>query len=166
VRVHGDRELVDHLRRDALREAAKPLLPRMMAEEVMGYRSPVGFFGNLRQEDGHLDLKLHGLFPLVAGARAMALRHGAEATGTRARLAAIAELGLMGEGDLEALCRAHELFLKLILRQQITDIENGRAPGNLVRVEGLDRQARKALTASLRDVARLPQLVLDVAARG
>ncbi len=166
VRVYGDRALVDALRHEALEDAAKPLLPRMMAQEVMSYRSPVGFLGNLRLDDGRLDLKLSGLFPLVAGARAMALRHGIEATGTRARLVAVAGLGMMGAGDLEHFCEAHELFLELILRQQITDIDAGRQPGNRIHPDRLDRGTRRDLRKALRDVARLPQLVLDVAAHG
>jgi len=166
VRVHGDRELVDTLRQHALDEAAKPLLPRMMAAEVMDYRPPLSLFGRFQLQKGRLDLKIEGLFPLVAGARAMALAHRVEATGTRARLAAVAELSLMGSGDLERFGKAHELFLELILRQQIEDMAAGKTPGSLVDVSGLPRAARRHLKVALRDIAHLPQLVLDVAARG
>lgn len=102
----------------------------------------------------------------MAGARAMALAHRVEATGTRARLAAVAELSLMGSGDLERFGKAHELFLELILRQQIEDMAAGKTPGSLVDVSGLPRAARRHLKVALRDIAHLPQLVLDVAARG
>ena len=166
VRVHGDRELVDALRKHALHEAAKPLLPRMMASEIINYRPPLDLLGRFQLQDGRLDLKLRGLFPLVAGARAMALRHGVEATGTRARLAAVAELGLMGEGDLERFGSAHALFLELILRQQIADVAAGAKPGSMVDVNALDRTTRRRLKTALRDIAHLPQLVLDVAAHG
>ncbi len=166
VRVHGDRELVDDLRAHALREAARPMLPRMMAAEIMDYRPPLDLLGRFRTQDGRLDLKLNGLFPIVAGARAMALRHGVEALGTRARLAAVAELGLMGSGDLERFSSAQELFLELILRQQLDDIAAGRTPGSRIDVSVLQRSVRRRLKSSLRDIGHLPQLVLDVAAHG
>ncbi len=73
----------------------------MMAEQLQTWVSPRGFLGGtLKTKDGRLDLKIGGLFPLVAGARAMALRHGIEATGTAMRLTALAELGTIARADL------------------------------------------------------------------
>ena len=100
VHVHGDRSLVDELRSQALAAARKPLLPRMMAEELQSHRSPLDLFGRFRLADGRFDLKLGGLFPLVAGSRAMALRHAVEATGTRDRMTALSGMGLIADGDL------------------------------------------------------------------
>lgn len=165
VHVHGDRMLTDRLRSLALEAARTPVLPRMMAEQLQTWVSPRGFLGVLKTKDGRLDLKIGGLFPLVAGARAMALRHGIEATGTAMRLAALVELGKIARADLLAFTEAHEVFLDLMVRQQIRDLEAGVPPGPGIDVSQLAPGQKRRLRRCLGDVSRLPGLVLDVTAR-
>ncbi len=166
VHVHGDRMLTDRLRSLALETARTPVLPRMMAEQLQTWVSPRGFLGGLKTKDGRLDLKIGGLFPLVAGARAMALRHGIEATGTAMRLTALAELGTIARADLLAFTDAHEVFLDLMLRQQVRDLGAGVAAGPGIDVTQLSPRQKRNLRRCLGDVSRLPGLVLDVTARG
>ena len=166
VHVHGERMLTDRLRSRALETARTPVLPRMMAEPLQTWVSPRGFLGGLKTRDGRLDLKIGGLFPLVAGARAMALRHGIEATGTAVRLAALAELGVIARADMLAFAEAHEVFLDLMIRQQIRDLEAGVAAGPSIDVTQLSPRQKRNLRRCLGDVSRLPGLVLDVTARG
>ncbi len=166
VHVHGERMLTDRLRSRALETARTPVLPRMMAEQLQTWVSPRGFLGGLKTKDGRLDLKIGGLFPLVAGARAMALRHGIEATGTAVRLAALAELGVIAKADMLAFAEAHEVFLDLMIRQQIRDLEAGVAAGPSIDVTRLSPRQKRNLRRCLGDVSRLPGLVLDVTARG
>lgn len=165
VHVHGDRILTDRLRSLALEAARTPVLPRMMAEQLQTWVSPRGFLGVLKTKDGRLDLKIGGLFPLVAGARAMALRHGIEATGTAMRLAALVELGKIARADLLAFTEAHEVFLDLMVRQQIRDLEAGVPLGPGIDVAQLAPGQKRRLRRCLGDVSRLPGLVLDVTAR-
>ncbi len=166
VHVHGDRMLTDRLRSLALDTARTPVLPRMMAEQLQTWVSPRGFLGGLKTKEGRLDLKIGGLFPLVAGARAMALRHGIEATGTAMRLAALVDLGKIARTDMLAFTEAHEVFLDLMVRQQIRDLEAGVAPGPSIDVGQLAPRQRRRLRRCLGDVSRLPGLVLDVTASG
>ena len=166
VHVHGERELTNHLRNQALEAARTPVLPRMMAEQLQTWVSPRGFLGGLKTKGGRLDLKIGGLFPLVAGARAMALRHGIEATGTAMRLAALTELGAIARSDMLAFTEAHEVFLDLMIRQQIKDLEAGVAAGPGIDVTQLAPRQKRRLRRCLGDVSRLPGLVLDVTARG
>ncbi len=166
VHVHGDRILTDRLRSLALETARTPVLPRMMAEQLQTWVSPRGFLGGLKTKDGRLDLKIGGLFPLVAGARAMALRHGIEATSTAMRLAALVELGKIARADLLAFTEAHEVFLDLMVRQQIRDLEAGVPPGPGIDVAQLSPRQKRSLRRCLGDISRLPGLVLDVTARG
>tara|TARA_B100000686_G_C16616557_1_gene876800 strand:+ start:468 stop:686 length:219 start_codon:yes stop_codon:yes gene_type:complete len=72
----------------------------------------------------------------------------------------------VGEGDLSAFLDAHDLFLRLVLAQQLQDIGQGKAPGSKVDIAALDRPTRKRLRKVLRSVSHLPQLALDVAACG
>lgn len=65
-----------------------------------------------------LDLKLHGTMPLVDAARLLALAHGVEATGTDARLQALAAAGILSSSELTDWTGAFEFFQTLRLRSQ------------------------------------------------
>lgn len=162
VRVHGDLALAEALRRLATRAAQRPMLPRMLAQQLEGIRAPISVFGGLRAVEGWLDLKMHGLFPIVAGARAMALRHGVEATATAERLRAIAAAGLIGEDDLGGLLEAQELFMTLILEQQLRDLRAGRDPGTRVEPARLSPGRRRRLKEALRRAALIAHTAQDV----
>jgi hypothetical protein len=94
VGVQGEPALAETLRELATRAGRRPMLPRMLAQQLAGIGPPIGLFGGLKGGEGRLDLKLHGLVPIVAGARAMALKHGVAATATAERLRALAAAGL------------------------------------------------------------------------
>lgn len=158
-RVYGDISLADALRESAMAAAARPMLPRMMAMELQGRRSPVGLFGGFRTEGGRFDLKLNGLFPIVAGARALALRHGIAETATDARLRAVSGRGLLAEEDLAGLIEAREILTGLMLAQQVRDITAGADPGNRVAVAVLSRSERVRLRRALRRAAAMEAIV-------
>src|SRR5262249_10008749 len=67
--------------------------------------SSVDLFGQLIAKDGPeknaIDLKLRGTKPLVEVVRLLALKNGIEATGTPARLAALAEAGVLVREDAD-----------------------------------------------------------------
>lgn len=164
--VAGDPSLADGLRRHALAEAgeAKPFLVTLSGE-LERFRPPVGLFGRLRTADGRVDLKIGGLFPIVAGARILALRYGVAETGTLARLMAVHRAGRLGETDLKALTDAHRAILDVILRQQIADIADGRAPGSAVDPRRIDRETRTRLVGLLRGLELVPEMVRSALAR-
>jgi DNA polymerase-3 subunit epsilon/CBS domain-containing protein len=134
----------------------------MMAQELEQVRVPLTLFGGFREREGRLDLKLNGLFPLVAGARAMALRHGVAETSTAARLEGLAAAGLLGEADLAGLLEARRLFMTLILEQQLVDLRAGGTPGTRVEVARLASSVRSRLRRALRQVGAIHRTVLDV----
>jgi len=159
--VYGDRALAQSLR-DHAAEAGRtrPFLV-MLSKELGAGGSPVGFLGGLKTENGRVDVKLHGLFPIVAGARVLALKLGATETATRARPAAALAAGIITEEDFDALERAQALFLRLILDQQIADIEAGQAPTVRVDVRRLGSVARRQLKEALRRTEIVQRLVQD-----
>lgn len=161
VRVHGDLKLAEGLRELATQAARRPMLPRMMAQQLEGFRAPIGVFGGLRGVEGRLDLKLHGLFPLVAGARAMALRHGIAATATADRLRALAGEGLIAEEDLAGLLEAQELFMTLVLEQQLRDLRAGGEAGTRIELALLTPVRRRRLTEALRRAALIAHTAHD-----
>ncbi len=101
--VHGDLSLGAQLFDSAFDAAAnQPVFAKLMGEKLFSASNPFTLFGNLRTEEGRIDLKLHGLFPIVTAARALAIRHDIRRRSTRQRLEGLAERGL-------GLRRGHEL---------------------------------------------------------
>lgn len=98
------------------------------------------------------DLKLHGLMPLVAAARLLALRAGVADPATPARIAGLAERGRISATEAERLQAAFGALLDAVLRQQLADLEAGRAPGSLVDTAAMAPEARAALKDALKAV--------------
>ncbi len=158
--VHGDLALGEAVLAEArgLARAAPDFL-KLLAVQAAGMRAPLGLLGGLRRDGGgRTDLKIGGLLPLVAGARALALRHGIEARATPERLAALAGLGIAAPGDIAAVARAHAALLAAVLDQQLADAEAGVAPST--RVDAA-RPAARGLAADLRQVATMAALVSE-----
>ena len=108
-----------------------------------------------RDRDGRVDLKLFGLLPLVGAVRLYALAHGVAATGTRPRLAALAELGVLPAAETANLSAAFDLLAGRILRQQIDDSLAGRPLGTFVSVATLPARENERLVEALRAIALL-----------
>jgi signal-transduction protein with cAMP-binding, CBS, and nucleotidyltransferase domain len=151
--VHGDFALADELRRHAL-AAARParMFLAFMAEQLKEAGAPLGFFGRILTEAGRVDLKRGGTFPIVAGARVLALRSGSTALATGERLAAAVSAGLLNEGDATRLGEAFELLMELILEQQLADIAAGREPSSRVELKRLSAIRRARLRSALKAV--------------
>jgi signal-transduction protein with cAMP-binding, CBS, and nucleotidyltransferase domain len=98
------------------------------------------------------DLKLHGLMPLVAATRLLALRDGVTETGTAQRIAALAARGSIAAREASTLQAAFALLLDVLLRQQLADLAAGRRPGNLVDTAAMPKETRQALREALKAV--------------
>jgi CBS domain-containing protein len=112
-----------------------------------------------RSDEQPLDLKKLGSFPIVHGARALALRHRVHATGTVARLAA-----LVAQGQLDAelgrdLTEALHYLMGLRLRMQLRQRASGHAPTNLVKPSDLSLMDRDQLKDALVIVRRFRGLL-------
>ncbi|MEW6256399.1 MAG: DUF294 nucleotidyltransferase-like domain-containing protein [Pseudomonadota bacterium] len=120
-----------------------------------GGESPaaLGLFGAIRTENGRVDLKRCGLFPIVRAARILAIAHDVRTRTTPARLEGLAHAGLGAGRDLSDLSHAHATLLAEILHQQIEDAGTGVAPSNKVDPGRLDAARRAALKEALRIAA-------------
>jgi DNA polymerase-3 subunit epsilon/CBS domain-containing protein len=163
--VHGDGALAAGLWDEAWAAArGAPSFLRLLAEAGAAHESAFGFLGRLKGEEGRIDLKRHGLKPLVTAARLLALRHGVARRSTAERLQGVRALDLGGAADLDGALAIHERLLGLVLRAQIADIAAGRPAtnrvplalagglglletlkGDLRRLESLDELAREAV---------------------
>ena len=163
VPVHGDMAMAESLFVDAYAMGSEdPAFAKQLAAANADFSGAFGLFGKLRTENGRIDLKTAGLFPIVSTARILAIGHGVARRATGERLAGLIAAQIGGETDLRRFDAAHELILTRILAQQIADIHAGQPPGNKVAVKGLDRDARDALRDALADLRPADSLVRDL----
>ena len=157
--VHGDVALADLLWREAFDAAQGNAGFAKLLLEAAGQVEPGrNWFGGFRTVEGRIDLKKTGLFGLVSIARTLAIRHHVIERSTPARLAGIKSVVQESESELDALVEAQGIFLDLILKQQIADLERGRPPSNAVEVKGLSRRDRERLRGALQAVENLDEL--------
>lgn len=145
----GGARLAETLRLEAtaIAQASPPLLAAM-GEAAGGRNAALSLFGRIRKDGyGRTDIK-SAMRPIVAGARAAALRHGVTALSTAQRLKeAAASRG--ADEDAALLAEIHGFLMRLNLSQQIADIEAGIRPTNLVDLNSLSRQDRDHLREAL-----------------
>jgi DNA polymerase-3 subunit epsilon/CBS domain-containing protein len=163
VGVHGNAALANELWRSAFDAAQGNVAFAKLLVEAAGEVEPgITMFGNFRTENGRIDLKKMGLFGIVTTSRVLAIRHHLLERSTQARLSAIASLGRGGDTDLDALAHAHEVFIDLILGQQVADMHGGLSPSNKVAIKPLSREQRARLRKSLGAVRHLDALTRDL----
>lgn len=156
--AHGDLALAQELRSfafDAVRGDAAFAKLLLQAEGFAP--SGLTWYGGIRTDQGRIDLKKAGVFGIVSAARALAICHHVTGRSTQDRLRGLAALQLGSEQDIDALAEARDVFLDLILRQQLVDIAAGRPPGNAVEVRRLTRRQRAHLKTALQAVEPLEE---------
>ncbi len=112
-------------------------------------------------EDEHtLDLKKAGLFPVVHGARALALAQRITATGTVDRLEALVGKGTLDAQQATALIDALHFLMGLKLEQGLRRVDRGQVPeGSMISLERLSSLERDLLKDALGVVKRFKLLL-------
>jgi len=164
--VHGNAGLAGAVRQAAFDAARGQVAFAKLLVEDIRIPAGLGFFGGIRTEGGRIDIKAHGLYGLVATARAMAIRHHVMERSTPARLAAVKDVVKVRQTDFEALIEAHVVFLDLIATQQVEDAVNGIPPSNAVSVKRLTARGRERLRVALGAVACADELARAVLFQG
>jgi CBS domain-containing protein len=106
------------------------------------------------REEAPFDLKRHGIFPIVHGVRAFALRHRLREVGTAGRLRALAARRLLEAGLARDLLDALHALMALRLTHQLRERAAGRAVDNRVRRADLGTIEREGLGDALAIVKR------------
>ena len=152
--VYGDHGLVDHLRGDAVAAASKTTaFLQLMDMNAAKARPPVNWLGRFSlEEDGRMDLKMHGIMPIFSAARVLALRHALLEHSTAARLDALRGKPEVFEEKIDGLLEAHQIILRAILQQQLADIEQGVPPSNRVDPKNLHAPEKAHLMWALKQV--------------
>ena len=133
------------------RAARNPVFLRFLARAAVEHRPPASL--RLREE-GTVDLKAHGITPVVDLARCYGLEVGAPARATLDRLLAARTAGLLSAETHESVAQAYRFLTGLRLRHGLRRISEGAAPSAAVPVAELDPLERTRLKEALRAVRR------------
>ncbi|NLD69292.1 MAG: CBS domain-containing protein [Limnobacter sp.] len=109
------------------------------------------------RDNSEVDLKKLGIFPIVHGARALALQYRLRVLGTAARLRALVGLGRFDEALARDLVDALHFLIGLKLRNNLVQRRLGRIPDNRLQIASLGTLERDALKDSLAIVRRFRQ---------
>lgn len=143
--VWGDEALAEDLRSYAIEKASQSaFFQQYLAQHVAGMEVSLGFFGEFVTSQGRLNAKKFGLLPLVSAARFRAIRAGIALTGTDERYTALKEGGHLHEDDWRDFLEIREVVTRLMLDQQLLDLENNIPPSAKVDPKRLlDRDKQK-----------------------
>lgn len=158
--AYGEAHLAHDLKAHAVAvAAASPFFLRMLANEVEQAEPPLGVLGGFETEDGRLSVKQHGLLPLVNAARVMALKAKLEASGTAERLAGLAALRMIDDGDAQQMRDHHELFLSLLLDQQLFDLSENRPASSKIDPARFKKAQQNRLKAGFKHLRLVKSMV-------
>jgi CBS domain-containing protein len=128
-------------------------LARSLAREALRFTPPPGVVLRLRG-GAEVDLKQHGIAPVVMLARCYAIEVGSTARGTLERLEAARAAGLMAEGLHASVSEAYRFLLDLRLRLQLRAFSEHRPLLDIVRLDELSGAERTRVKDSFRAVRR------------
>ncbi len=156
--VHGDTGMVNALKETIRRAASEnTIFLALMAKNAMSYQPPLGFFRQfvLEKSGDHkntLDLKLHGIIPIVEIARIRSLAAGEVRVGTRNRLRAAARAGEISDSDAANLVDALDFIEQLRLEHQSRLLKSGKPPDNHLAPDELSPLVRQNLKAAFSQI--------------
>ncbi len=153
--VSGDVTLLASARAQALSlVAGSDIFIAQLANSVNQFRDPTntwwqrltGLFGHQAEA---FDLKKLGTFPIVHGARALALEHNVTALGTAERLQALAELKILAPELVRDLKQTLHFLMMIKLRNNLHQIALGQPVNNLIELASLSTLDRNQIKNAL-----------------
>jgi len=157
--VHGDASLVDELKASIRKDSSRnEIFLALMAKNAMNFQPPLGFFRQfvLQKSGEHkntLDMKLHGIMPIVEIARIRALAAGEMRITTRNRLRAAAKAGEITASDAANLIDALDFIEKLRMENQSRQMHAGQKPDNHLSPKDLSPLVRQNLKSAFAQVS-------------
>ena len=149
--IGGERALHEGLQAETLAAArANSIFVAHMVANSLTHAPPLGLLGGLAtlrrgEHRRHIDLKLSGVVPVVDLGRIYALRGELRAVGTRARLAAAREAGVVSEAGGRDLLDAYDLIAQTRLEHQAARVRAGERPDNFLAPSSLSSLERSHL---------------------
>ncbi len=156
--LYGEAALVEQLRRDFLdRASSNPLFLAHLAASARGFRPAISWLGRLKfkaneQGQATMNIKRHGITPIVNLARVLALAANLPALNTHERLAAAAKEGRADPAAVADLLDAYDELNRLRLAHQARRIANGDAADYDLRRHELSPTDEQTLKRAFRSV--------------
>ncbi|HET7754620.1 MAG TPA: DUF294 nucleotidyltransferase-like domain-containing protein [Anaeromyxobacteraceae bacterium] len=151
------RRVGGHLELAALEElvasaATRPAFLRFLARTAMAFRPPISILLRLRGSSSVVDLKAHGISPVVFLARCYGLEAGASARNTLERLESAVRAGHLAEENRALVSDAYRFLIGLRLRLQLRAVSRGEEPSNKVALSDLSALERTRLKEAFRAI--------------
>jgi CBS domain-containing protein len=130
----------------------QPIFLRFLARSAMAFRPPASLVLRLRGGSSEVDLKLHGIAPIVFLARCYGLEAGTVARNTLERIEAAARADLLDRELAETIAETHRFLVSLRLRLQLRALAEGGRPSNRVALGALGPVERSRVKEAFRAV--------------
>lgn len=159
--VYGDQKLLKKLQKKVFKMTQRNgLFLRLMAENALHYRPPLGLFRHFvlektGAEKKALNMKKRGVVPIIDLARVYALEAGIKVINTQERLNAACEAGKLSKDGMADLRDAFEFIGTVRLVHQAKQIESGKPADNYVSPEELSSLERRHLKDAFEVVSTL-----------
>jgi CBS domain-containing protein len=156
--LYGDAGFESELKRHITEQLrANNLFLAYSAANAVGFKPPLGFFGQIKAERrgphrGSIELKKAGIFPITEGVKAMALQAAVGDGGTRGRVMGLQAAGILRAEQADSLIAALDFLVTLRLRAQLLALEQNREPNNYLPLERLNRIEEGRLKLALQEV--------------
>ncbi len=164
--VYGGEEMARVLRRQLMETVPRHhLFLQAMQSVQQEHGVALGPFKQLSTErdggpqSGTLNLKYHGLLPLVEAVRLLALRSGLAQTSTLTRIEALHAASVLDEEERAYLSAVFFLLTRLILQQQIREYREGWPLTTSVSPKALNAFDKDQLIDGLSAISRLRRRV-------
>jgi CBS domain-containing protein len=154
--VYGELSL-EPLERIVASSGEESIFLAHLAKASLHFRPPIGFFRQIREEDGGVDIKKGGIAPIVSLARVHALEAGSLAKSTVERLKIAAQENKLSPEGAETLIEAFGFLMKIRLRQQLTNLRQELPPDNKIRLEQLSSLERRHLKEAFLQIREMQE---------
>jgi len=142
--VHGELSL-EPLDKERARAGRTPQFLSALAKAALEFKPPPGLLLRLKGASSKVDIKVHGVTPVVALARTYGLEVGSRSHATLDRLQDAVRAGLMGQDEFATIAEAYRFVIQLRLREQIRMASVGKPLSNVVSFADLSSIERSRL---------------------
>jgi CBS domain-containing protein len=157
--VYGETELYDDVL-ESIKDSVKAEAIKLMADDAIEIKPPLGIFGIQGLHQG-LDLKTYGIYPIVNGARVLAIDSGIYGiTNTKERLEALSANATISNEMCHDVIESYGFMQDLRLRRHARAVLNKSRTNNLITARELTNIDLILLKESLKIVSEFQNFLM------
>ena len=166
--VYGSEPLDEALRAHIVSAFERnPAALRSLAHPIVEIPAPLGFFKNFVVEKSGrykntVNIKVNGLLPLTTCVKLLAFYAGVAEANTLERIRRLVERGILPVDRAEFVEQAFETFLGLKIRNNLSNLDEGRDFSNNVNPGSLTTRQKQLLKDSFLAVSEIQKITKDV----